>query len=809
MRALLALLACALAPAAAHSRPFTVQDLLQTESLGQVMMAPSERWAVVEHRRPWREAAKYDLNLWTPLRLTRLEFVDLDHPGPATPLFDQTPDAGYVAGPIAPDGAHMLVYRLQGRAFEAGVLALDTRKVIWLPLLPDQPIYGRAAQWRNATTLLLLARADSDMPRQLAIPWRAQERRVQGSARTAEGRSPSRVRLGSGRFLEVKAERPPSLLMAVDAQTGALRPLAEGEFIDLEVAPGGRTAALIENRAETQDRPQDRVYIGLPSRKRRLDLVDLDTAVLSKPCGEADLALNLLAWSPSGGELLAALRPAGGAWDARQPVRVSSRTCEALPMGDLAPVYERSGEDQIYLRATWMGENPILLARAGLAGRADWYRLGGPTPTNLTSALPAAAGALAGLGPGRLALLNAGGLWSVTPDGSAHRDADVAGPTPILRSVLGQDRVRNDPTPPGPDTVWIEDGGASLVWRPPHGPPRRARLPARSTVIATTPRAALAVTSAADGQAALSVITARGATPVLPLNAAYAGIIPPEIVPIHHAGPKGEPLTSWLYLPADRPPGAKLTLVVIPYRGQVFAKPPPHLALGNWNESANAQILVGAGYAVLAPSLPYDAASGEPARGLADDILRAVDAALTRGDLDPDRIALFGHSFGGMSVVNAAIQSPRFKTVIASAGLYDFVSNWGIFPLHQAAVPQDGYAPNLTNGITEQAQSGMGAPPWADPQRYLRNSALFQADRITAPILLFHGETDELGAFQSQELFSALYRQGKDAELVTYWGEGHNTSSPANIVDRYAIILDWLKKTLPPGDASSGPTPQR
>ncbi|WP_421933604.1 alpha/beta hydrolase family protein [Phenylobacterium sp.] len=91
----------------------------------------------------------------------------------------------------------------------------------------------------------------------------------------------------------------------------------------------------------------------------------------------------------------------------------------------------------------------------------------------------------------------------------------------------------------------------------------------------------------------------------------------------------------------------------------------------------------------------------------------------------------------------------------------------------------------------------MGAPPWADPQRYLRNSNLFAADRITAPVLLIHGETDEENIAQSQELFSALYRQGKDAQMVTYRGEGHVSASPANIADFYGRIFDWLALTMP------------
>ena len=49
---------------------------------------------------------------------------------------------------------------------------------------------------------------------------------------------------------------------------------------------------------------------------------------------------------------------------------------------------------------------------------------------------------------------------------------------------------------------------------------------------------------------------------------------------------------------------------------------------------------------------------------------------------------------------------------------------------------------------------------------------------------------------QGEEMFSALYRQGKDAQLMTFWGEGHVISSPANIRRLYGAAFDWLDAAL-------------
>src|SRR3546814_4689107 len=67
----------------------------------------------------------------------------------------------------------------------------------------------------------------------------------------------------------------------------------------------------------------------------------------------------------------------------------------------------------------------------------------------------------------------------------------------------------------------------------------------------------------------------------------------------------------------------------------------------------------------------------------------------------------------------------------------------------------------------------MGAPPWDDPERYLRNSPLMHVKDIETPIMLLSGDRDYVPTQQAEEFFTALTRLGKDAVLVRYFGEDH------------------------------------
>jgi dipeptidyl aminopeptidase/acylaminoacyl peptidase len=196
----------------------------------------------------------------------------------------------------------------------------------------------------------------------------------------------------------------------------------------------------------------------------------------------------------------------------------------------------------------------------------------------------------------------------------------------------------------------------------------------------------------------------------------------------------------------------------------------------------------------LFPDMPL------PPEGVANDdyldmpkgVMGAIDEAIALGIADPDRTALMGDSYGGYSVYSLLTYTRRFKAAIASAGLPDLGAAYGVFP---ASMRYDGNNARLMGArlhYNEQGQDHMGGPPSANVWRYLTNSPVYHLDRVETPLLMIHGDMDDVPMEGTEEYFTGLYRLGKRAEFVRYWGEGHWLVSPANIRDMWARIFAWL-----------------
>ena len=89
-------------PAQASTRPYTVEDLLATESINSATLDPAGLWAVISHSPAWETAPRFDHAGRTALTLGRLEVVDLTKSSPLRPLLDHEIGAGYLAGPVSP-----------------------------------------------------------------------------------------------------------------------------------------------------------------------------------------------------------------------------------------------------------------------------------------------------------------------------------------------------------------------------------------------------------------------------------------------------------------------------------------------------------------------------------------------------------------------------------------------------------------------------------------------------------------------------------------------------------------------------------
>jgi len=144
----------------------------------------------------------------------------------------------------------------------------------------------------------------------------------------------------------------------------------------------------------------------------------------------------------------------------------------------------------------------------------------------------------------------------------------------------------------------------------------------------------------------------------------------------------------------------------------------------------------------------------------------------------------------------AAAQSRRFRAVVASAGIYDLAATAGTFGRATRLSPEEGLNVAASYAWAENGQGRMGVAPWKAPGRYIANSPIYQADRVNVPMLIIGADRDFSPIEQGEQLFSALFRQGKDAQLITYWGEGHVIGSPANLRDFYARVIGFLSDNL-------------
>jgi dipeptidyl aminopeptidase/acylaminoacyl peptidase len=99
--------------------------------------------------------------------------------------------------------------------------------------------------------------------------------------------------------------------------------------------------------------------------------------------------------------------------------------------------------------------------------------------------------------------------------------------------------------------------------------------------------------------------------------------------------------------------------------------------------------------------------------------------------------------------------------------------------------------------MSEGGQDALGAPPWKDAQRYIRNSPIFYADRVETPLLIIQGDMDYVHMQQGEEFFSAMNRQGKRARFIRYWTSGHVVGG-ANNLDQWKQIFAWFDEFLKP-----------
>lgn len=294
----------------------------------------------------------------------------------------------------------------------------------------------------------------------------------------------------------------------------------------------------------------------------------------------------------------------------------------------------------------------------------------------------------------------------------------------------------------------------------------------------------------------------EGPSELLALDTHLASVRWGRTLIVDYAAASGKPLKAAVILPPDYRMGSRHPVITWVYGGYEVQGPDDYWLDPFLPGFYNLQLYAARGYIVLVPSMPLDPA--KPGRdsyaALPGGVLPAIEKLVALGLADPDRVGLMGQSFGGYSVYGLLAQSKRFRAGVAIAGLSDLGAFYGAFDPAARGYPGIEHQKSDNWSIAEKAL-GFGEPPFAAAGLYARNSPLTYAAAIETPLLLIHGELDGRGSMaQAEALFFSLYRQGKTARLLRYWGESHSLAqSPANVRDVFQNTLAWFDTYMASG----------
>ncbi len=192
----------------------------------------------------------------------------------------------------------------------------------------------------------------------------------------------------------------------------------------------------------------------------------------------------------------------------------------------------------------------------------------------------------------------------------------------------------------------------------------------------------------------------------------------------------------------------------------------------------NKSVYTSNGYAVLQPDITY--ALNDPGVSAVACITAAVKAAISTGVVDPKRIGLQGHSWGGYQTAFTVTQTDMFAAAVAGAPLTNMVSMYSLIYKNSGGTNQ---------AIFESSQGRFLGSYLDNWEAYVRNSPVNFARNVKTPLIILHNDKDGAVDFtQGVEYYNTLRRLGKNVIMLEYVGENHGLVKPANRFD-YTIRM--------------------
>ena len=261
----------------------------------------------------------------------------------------------------------------------------------------------------------------------------------------------------------------------------------------------------------------------------------------------------------------------------------------------------------------------------------------------------------------------------------------------------------------------------------------------------------------------------------------------------------GKTAEGILYLPEDFDTKKKYPMIVYFYERNNHTLH-NYLPPSPTPSRLNIPFFVSRGYVVFVPDIWYQ--KGYPGQGAYDYIVSGTKAMVQKGFIDSTRIGLQGQSWGGYQIAYLITKTNMYAAAWAGAPVVNMTSAYGGIRWGAGINRQFQY---------EKTQSRIGANLWERPDLYIKNSPLFELNKVKTPIVIMSNDADDaVPWYQGIEMFTAMRRLAKPIWMLVYNNEAHNLVERKNrkdiqireqqFFDHYlkgAPMPTWMSKGVP------------
>lgn len=259
------------------------------------------------------------------------------------------------------------------------------------------------------------------------------------------------------------------------------------------------------------------------------------------------------------------------------------------------------------------------------------------------------------------------------------------------------------------------------------------------------------------------------------------------VFPVEYETRDGLTIHAYLTLPNGLTPktAKNLPTVINPHGGP--------WARDGWGFNPEVQFLANRGFAVFQMNFRgstgygkkfWEASFKQWGQTMQDDITDGTNWLIENGISNPDKIAIYGASYGGYATLMGLVKEPK----LYAAGV-DYVGVSNMFTFMKTIPP---YWEPLLKMMYE-----MVGDPVTDSVMLRKVSPVFHVDKIASPLFIAQGANDpRVNIDESNQIVEAMKKQGVFVEYMVKDNEGHGFHNEENRFDFYRAMEAFLNKQL-------------